>query len=103
MLANRPRRITSASVRPIHTTATARPARASSTSRVAASDATAMKTPWASPTTKRTPSRIGKVPDRLIKPLPTARTAMDHARVRRSRQWATRAGINGAPIAAPKA
>ncbi|MNI71582.1 hypothetical protein D3C73_1274630 [compost metagenome] len=70
---------------------------------MAASDATAMNTPCASPTANRRPSSIGSVPDRLIRTLPTASTPMAHARVRRSRQCATKAVNKGAPMAAPKA
>jgi len=93
----------SARVNPIHTTDSARPDRCGSTSRVAASEATAMKTPWPRPTTKRMASSVIRLGEALISRLPSPSNAVASSRICRSRQCATRAVMNGAPMAAPSA
>ncbi|MNU78398.1 hypothetical protein D3C71_679860 [compost metagenome] len=62
-----------------------------------------MKTPWPRPTTKRIASKTTSVGDALISRLPSASNAVARSRICLSRQWATSAVMNGAPMAAPSA
>ena len=93
----------SAKVNPSQTTASARPERDGSTSLVAAFEATAMNTPCARPTRKRSNSKLVKPGAAAMPTLPTASTSMVAANTRRSDRHASSAVRIGAPMAAPSA
>ena len=93
----------SARVRPSQTMDSARPARDGSTRLVAACDATAMNTPCARPTAKRTPSSAPSAGAAAMATLPAASTAIVATRTWRMGRRASIAVSTGAPMAAPSA
>ena len=93
----------SARVRPSQTMDSALPARRGSTRLVAACDATAMNTPCARPTTKRTPSSAPSAGACAMATLPAASTSMVATSIWRVGRRASMAVSTGAPMTAPSA